>query len=373
MQVSYDMPTAPKEDVEKKILELTDHFLIESGEPYKRDINLDASLQRHLGIDSLGRAELFGRIEKEFAITFPDKLLAEAETLRDIAAFVHEAGVSHQTIHQHKKIIEHGEKSLVDPSKAKSLVDIILLYGEHSPNKTHLYFQNEDGKEEVITYGEVLKSSLRVAYGLRAAGLKEKEAVAIMQPTHPRFFYTFLGTLLAGGIPVPIYPPFRTYMLEAYAKTEARILRNAEVRILVTFDHAEKLSHLLRAFVPSLKVVTTVEELQKSAELTQHVKPKENDFAFIQYTSGSTSDPKGVLLTHYNLLSNIRAYGKGVKVNPQDVVVSWLPLYHDFGLIGAWLGSLYHGVPLVLLTPFAFLNHPERWLWAIHYHRGTIS
>ena len=79
------------------------------------------------------------------------------------------------------------------------------------------------------------------------------------------------------------------------------------------------------------------------------------------------------MLSHYNLLSNIRAYGKAIKIRSDDVVVSWLPLYHDMGLIGMWLGSLYHGTPLVLMTPFSFLNRPERWLWAIHHHRATLS
>jgi fatty-acyl-CoA synthase len=249
----------------------------------------------------------------------------------------------------------------------------LLTYGETAPEKTHIYFQTEDGQQEIITYGDMLQNSLRVAQGLRDRGLKDGETVAIMQPTNPGFFYTFYGTLLAGGVPVPIYPPFRMHMLEAYAKTEAKILSNAEVRILVTFEQAEKLSRLLQSFVPSLKHVTTVAELMQPKILASPFHAKANSFAFIQYTSGSTSDPKGVLLTHHNLMANIRAYGKSIKVTHEDVVISWLPLYHDMGLIGMWLGSLYYGVPLVLMTPFSFLNHPERWLWAMHYHRGTIS
>ncbi|CAN0469264.1 unnamed protein product, partial [Phaeothamnion confervicola] len=101
--------------------------------------------------------------------------------------------------------------------------------------------------------------------------------------------------------------------------------------------------------------------------------PDADTTAFLQYTSGSTGDPKGVVLSHANLLANIRADGQGLAVTPQDVFVSWLPLYHDMGLIGAWLGSLYHGVPLVLMSPLSFLARPQRWLWAIHRHRGTLS
>ncbi len=93
----------------------------------------------------------------------------------------------------------------------------------------------------------------------------------------------------------------------------------------------------------------------------------------MQYTSGSTGQPKGVLLTHANLLANIRAIASGLEMRPDDVGVSWLPLYHDMGLIGAWLNCLHNGLPLTLLPPTAFLARPERWLWAIHERRATLS
>src|SRR5690606_32249950 len=95
--------------------------------------------------------------------------------------------------------------------------------------------------------------------------------------------------------------------------------------------------------------------------------------ALLQHTSGSTGDPKGVVLSHANLLANIRAWGEVVGLDSTDVAVSWLPLYHDMGLIGAWLGSLYHACPLVLMSPLDFLARPERWLWTIHRHRGTVT
>ena len=80
-----------------------------------------------------------------------------------------------------------------------------------------------------------------------------------------------------------------------------------------------------------------------------------------------------MILTHANLLANIRAMGQAVQADASDVFVSWLPLYHDMGLIGAWLGSLYYAMPLVVMSPLSFLTRPQRWLWAIHRHRATLS
>jgi len=361
------------QNVEQQLLKITQQLLAESGEEYAhRQVTLDASLQRHLGIDSLGRAELFSRIEKQFGIQLSQQLLTEAETLNDIQKAI---GTAAPQVFEHARgvITPPPEEIHIDLSSAQTLVDVLLLYAIQTPDHPHIYFQDEYGKEELITYGQLLEKSLQIAAALIQHGLRPGDTVAIMLPTHPGFFYTFYGVLLAGCIAVPIYPPFRPHQIEAYAKQEAKILGNAEVRLLVTFQQAEKLSQLLRAFVPSLKEITTVNALLQTTEKAPIFRGKTDDFAMIQYTSGSTSAPKGVLLTHQNLLANVRAYGKALQITAKDVAVSWAPLYHDLGLIGMWFGSLYHGIPLVIMSPLTFLSRPERWLWAIHYHRGTIT
>jgi 1-acyl-sn-glycerol-3-phosphate acyltransferase len=119
--------------------------------------------------------------------------------------------------------------------------------------------------------------------------------------------------------------------------------------------------------------VATAQQLAAAGGEPAAVALRGDDIAFIQYTSGSTGAPKGVALTHDNLLANIRAMAHAIQATPRDVFVSWLPLYHDMGLIGAWLGSLYVGFPLVVMSPLAFLSRPLRWLQAIDRYRGTLS
>jgi len=143
---------------------------------------------------------------------------------------------------------------------------------------------------------------------------------------------------------------------------------------------------LLKPRVKSLLGVVDAEKLLEAAEKVPPPAPgalpafisgsrvrKGSDIALLQYTSGSTGDPKGVTLTNANLLANMRVIAKGLEMGPGSVGISWLPLYHDMGLIGAWLTLLLHGVPLAVMSPLAFLTRPERWLQAMSKHRGTIT
>ena len=175
---------------------------------------------------------------------------------------------------------------------------------------------------------------------------------------------------------MPIYPPFRADRIAEYAERQSAILANAGARLLVTFREAASVAKLLKPLVPSLEGVVTAEALAESrapAPLGPQLHSRAEDLALLQYTSGSTGNPKGVMLTHANLLANVRAIGEALGLRNDDVGVSWLPLYHDMGLIGAWLMPLYFGLPVVVLSPLAFLSRPARWLRAFHRYRGTIG
>ena len=356
-------------DVERQVLTITAELANELGGTATKP-RLESSLERDLGISSLERVELLLRLEQAFHIRLSDAVMAEAVTLADLVTAVLQA--EPRVAEPLPSRREPHVLAAAAPSSAATLVDVLYWHAERTPDRVHIHLR-EDHEETPIRYGELLTASQRVSSGLRALGVRRGHTVAIMLRTEAAFFPAFFGTLMAGAVPVPIYPPFRPDQLEEYARRQRGILRNAGVRVLVSFAEALRVAKLLRGAVPSLEHITTIEALGDIATSEGPMRRESGDPALIQYTSGSTGDPKGVLLSHGNLLANIRAIGQALAVRPDDVTVSWLPLYHDMGLIGTWLGSLYHGVPLVLMSPLAFLSRPSRWLTAVHAHSGTVS
>lgn len=350
--------------------------LVREVHPHQSDldqISLDSTFEADLGLDSLARVELIGRVEKQFKLALPERSFSEIETARDllravIGAEVPRSVLSDSDIQQ----IEMGT-GIIAPAAAQTLVDVLNWHVLHQPDRRHIQIYQDDGKGEAISYIQLKTEASKVAAGLQQLGLVPAEAVAIMLPSGADYFYSYFGILIAGGVPVPIYPPARPSQLEDHMRRHARILDNCLTKILITVPEARRVAKLLRSQVINLKHIVTTEELNRANTVLTPPVLNTNDVAFIQYTSGSTGNPKGVVLTHANLLANIRAMGQVVQAGPDDVFVSWLPLYHDMGLIGAWLGSLYYAALFVVMQPLGFLARPERWLWAIHHYKGTLA
>ncbi|MEO8654739.1 MAG: AMP-binding protein, partial [Ramlibacter sp.] len=252
------------------------------------------------------------------------------------------------------------------------LLDVLAWHLEAHPQQTQIIYLEGDG-EQRISYRQLADGAAAIAAGLQRLGVTPRQTVAIMLPTSPEYFSTYLGILMAGAIPVPIYPPARPSQLEDHVRRHTGILDNAQAVALVTVPESTVVARLLQARVPGLRRVVAPQQLAAGGGAPTPVALAGDDIAFIQYTSGSTGNPKGVALSHANLLANIRAMAQAVQATPRDVFVSWLPLYHDMGLIGAWLGSLYVGFPLVVMSPLAFLAQPLRWLQAMARWHGTLS
>ena len=362
--------------VEERVLEIVGRLVVDLGGPgADRRIALDDSLERDLGIGSLERVELFVRLEKDLGAALGEDVMAEAETVRDLVQAVRAApgAIPAPAVTAALGSRPALAPALAAPSHARSLPEVLACHAAAHGDRTHAIFPATDGAERHVTYGELWQRARAIAGGLRGRGLRAGDRVALMLPTGEEFLASFLGALVAGGVPVPLYPPFRRGRLIEYARRQAGILANAEARWLITFEAAVGMAGILRARVPTLDAVATVADLGGGAPWDGPSDLAGDDPALIQYTSGSTGDPKGVLLSHTNVLANIRAIGEAIAIAPDDVGVSWLPLYHDMGLIGSWLGALYFGIPIVLLSPLAFLARPAVWLQAIDRYHGTVS
>ena len=368
-------------------------------------VALDTDLHEDLGLDSLARMELLARLERAAGASLPDRTLAEATTPRELLrAFAsvqsrasdpipgpaadssrpgHRLGAG-RTVSAGAPAMAPAGAAGADtepgrdgaPAVAETLIDALARHAEELPEREHVRLVDEFESESVLTYGALLDGARRVASGLVRSRLTPGRAVAIMLPTGVDYLRCFLGVQLAGGVPLPIYPPARLAQLEDHLRRHERILDNADAEWLITFDEARGISRLLAARADGGCRVTTVRELTVAGESGPEpdlLPPGPDDIAFLQYTSGSTGQPKGVVLTHRNVLASLEAMAEALSVTPRDVFVSWLPLYHDLGLIACWLGSLVYGFPLVLMSPLTFLARPARWLRAIHRHRGTLS
>ena len=375
--------------IEARVFEIARQLLEELGSSHAIPaIRGSAHLDRDLGLGSLERVELLARLDRAFQTSLPETVLAASETLDHIVRELAQApgGAPAQTLRPELARAAVGGPApsgagpAAAPHHAKTWQEVFRYRAEADGGRTHLIIEEGD-KKETISFAELYGGARKVAVQLLERGLQPGDAVALMLPTSSDFFFTFAGVLLAGGVPVPIYPPFRADRIAEYAERQSNILRNCEARLLLTFREAEMVARLLHPRVPSLRGVLKARSLLTAGPPRTGVGPPVplpadaagDDLALLQYTSGSTGDPKGVMLTHANLLANVRAIGQAVGVRPDDVGVSWLPLYHDMGLIGAWLAPLYFGLPVVVLSPLAFLSRPERWLWALHRHRGTLT
>ncbi len=384
--------------VRERVLDVLRVLLTELGSEGALPILGPSShLDRELGLGSLERVELLARLEAEFAIRLPDRIAAEINTPEELAeavlAAVGKDAQSEEAPSALRASVStnqlHRAAAGEDIFAAETLVEVLRYRALRDGERTHLHItEHSDTGEKTLTltFAELYSAAQSCAAELARRGVPAGGRVSLMLPTSRAFFVCYAGILLAGAIPVPIYPPFRADRIEEYAERQSAILNNAGVCLLLTFRRAEAVAKLLKPRVRSLQSVADAEKLLAAADKAPPPAPgalpahlsgsrvrKASDIALLQYTSGSTGDPKGVVLTHANLLANIRAIGEAVQLTSEDVGVSWLPLYHDMGLIGAWLTLLHYGIPLCVMSPLAFLTRPERWLHAFHKHRGTIS
>ena len=335
-------------------------------------LDADASIEEDFGLDSLARMELGLRIERQLGTPVAEAALAESETVRDLARTLAHAGRAHPALGQEPAALAGAAAAAAAPLGARTLLEATEWWAAREPGRTHILLTGSAAAPGPISFGALRAAAVAVAAGLRARGVRAGDTVALMLPTGREFFAAFYGALYAGAVPVPLYPPTRASQIESHLRRVSGILADSQARVLLTFERARPLVQLVAAQT-RLQFTATVEEVAKPQAEWSLPDVAPHDTAFLQYTSGSTGQPKGVVVSHANLLANLLAMQKVTGVTSADCFVSWLPLYHDMGLIGACFGALIAGYPLVLMSPLDFLGHPVRWLRAVERQRATIT
>jgi fatty-acyl-CoA synthase len=241
---------------------------------------------------------------------------------------------------------------------------------------TGFRFIDESKKSNAFfTYSDVERATARYGGAMQAMGLKKGDRIALILPNNQDFVFAFLGALRAGIVPVPIYPPAGLRRLGGYLENTLHIVRKSGARVVLTDGSIRRLLGTVQSSAPDLQRIEAIEPMRNSREPLEPEKISLDDTCFLQFTSGSTSAPKGVIVSHGNIAANVRRFmEEGLEIEAGvDSGVSWLPLYHDMGLIGFMLGPLYHRNTITYLPPMLFLKRPVRWLETISRLRATIS
>ncbi len=267
----------------------------------------------------------------------------------------------------------------------QTLVDLAESQAAQRPDDPLYLMLSEEGEvASRCTFADLDRQAKAIAAALQERQFSGRRAVLVYPPGLD-FLYAFFGCLYSGVVPVPVYPP---RLAKSYAKPDAAdadlaafrgIFANAEpAAVLTTRSIRAKADRSICESDPLRQILWLdtdglLQDPQDGSSSWCRPGIQSTDLAFLQYTSGSTSSPKGVMVTHANLLHNQEMIQQTLQTSPQSVGVGWLPLYHDMGLIGHALHALYMGCPIYLMAPATFIKRPIRWLQAISRYRATCS
>ena len=260
--------------------------------------------------------------------------------------------------------------------KFSTLVDALRYRAQHElpGGYAYAYLTNGAAEDQRISYADLDRRARTIAARLQGVAKPGSRAVLLYAPDL-EYIAAFFGCLYAGVIAVPAYPPDPGRLARTLPRLQA-IFRDADADFVLTTQEIAGLATFLFTQAPDLekKCWLTSDALDPAlADAWAPVPLTAEDIAFLQYTSGSTGAPKGVVLSHGNLLHNLELISNAFRIDEDSVGVSWLPPYHDMGLIGGILAPLYKGRPTAVMSPVAFLQRPLSWLEAITRFRATIS
>jgi len=263
-------------------------------------------------------------------------------------------------------------------SKAHNISNLVRLlrWRARHQGRDLAYIFLEDGEraEMQMTYDELDRRARAIAATIQTYGI-EGERVLLLYPPGLDYIAGFFGCLYAGAIAVPAYPPNPMRLDRTLPRLQA-LVADSQAKLALTTQPILALANLVFAQAPDLATMhwlasDTITNGKEDA-WSEPVIAAET-LAFLQYTSGSTQAPRGVTLTHGNLIHNLSLISYAFGITPEDTGVIWLPPYHDMGLIGGILQPVYRSIPVILLSPLAFLQRPMRWLRAVSHYKGSVS
>lgn len=265
------------------------------------------------------------------------------------------------------------EFDAIGPFHAPVLDLVELLATRSSANAedtAYVFLRDGENESARLTFAELDTRARAIAAHLQNSGMAGERAL-LLYPPGLDYLEAFFGCLYAGVVAVPAYPPAR----RQWQRLQSVIADSRPSAVLTITElalrYADDMTELSKRY--GAKPIVTDTLAADEAEHWRKPVLTPDSLAFLQYTSGSTGDPKGVMVSHGNLLANQQAIRHGFGHNRQTIVVGWLPLYHDMGLIGNILQPLYLGSTAVLMPPMAFLEKPVRWLQAISAYRASTS
>lgn len=270
--------------------------------------------------------------------------------------------------------IDFLDPKIADNLSGATLVDC-LRRCHREPDAPVFWVESLEQESIEVRAAEFRDRIERAALGLRRMGLERKGRVLLVLPTGPDFVFLFWGSLFAAATPVPAYPPAGLHQLAAFTSGLVRKIAMSKAKLVVVPDLLRSLLEIDGDGRFAGADVVTPEEIWAADASGSRLPPppKENDLALVQFSSGSTGEQRGVCLTHANILANVRAFLTRLQVRPGDRCITWLPMYHDMGLIGTMMGAILAGESVVLIPPTDFLRKPGFWLKIIGKYRGTIS
>ncbi|WP_078393736.1 fatty acyl-AMP ligase [Shouchella patagoniensis] len=255
--------------------------------------------------------------------------------------------------------------------KHETLIDVLENKVETSPHYTIFqWLQNGEKEGQTLSYKELEQNAKAIASVLQGMNL-EGESALLLYPSGLDFISAFFGCLYGKVIAVPAYPPKKNHHMERLIK----IIKDSRARVILTTTSIKQKIVDTKAFENNnmINIVATETINDKEAYLWDKPRLCENDVAFLQYTSGSTSAPKGVIVTHKNLIHNINMIRETFDLNQNTNIASWLPFYHDMGLIGCILTSVYSNSKCYLMSPMDFIQEPRKWIDVLSKYKVHFS